>query len=919
MLQNTHENDLKLLKTRISIVHLVESTGVALKKTGKGLMGHCPFHHDKTPSFSVTPDEGLWKCFGACNEGGDIFTYAMKHRGVKFPEAVTWLKESFAADLLNGHDVETEKAARQKLDILSIEAQRILARVVEYAARSLKQNPQALGYLPSRKIAAPDLLDEFQIGFLDASFVEKLPVGREGQELRRHLRDLGVLTQSGRVFHQGCVIFPIYDQDGRIVQIYGRRVDSKDHFNLQQPLRGFFNHKAFISKEIILCEAVIDALSFWVSGFHNVTCTLGVNGLTDEHLKTFSENKIERVFIAYDNDEPGNARAAEHASLLTGLGIHCLRLTFPKAESEKKMDANEYIQRVKDPADALKLLIAAAQPLTGEIVKPSEKSLFTGVIGPKSDKITCDRVGNNYLFSAGDRFYKIVGLEKNNSPDSLKVYIKVSKEARFYPDNNIDLNSAKDRRGFIKNAAEELELEEEIIKKDIALILTELEKLHSDYLQSLVKNSATEFVMSAAAREDGLGLLREKNLSAAIRRDVHKTGLVGEDMNAEIAYLAATSRITDRPLAIIIQSSSGAGKTMLMDTILSLMPPEDVVRYSAMTGQSLFYMGEKNLKNKILAIVEEEGAQKVSYSLKLLQSEGKISIASTGKDPVTGKMITHEYTVEGPVMLMISTTSIDIDPELLNRCIVLTVNETREQTERIQEVQRKMETLDGMFQKVEREEIISRHQNAQRLLRDYWIDNAYAPHLKFPSHNHRMRRDNKKYLTLMRTVTLLHQYQREIKTARFQNLTREYLETTFQDVCQTYALAGHAFGATLDELPPVTRNLLEKIHDLTVNLCKERKIDQEDLRLSRKEIRLWTGMGHSQLEIHLTRLVDMDYLLPWKGRRGQSFVYELIYNGEGKNGAAFLPGITTPEELKRKLGKNAKKFPGLESNLPGVK
>lgn len=924
-------DEIERIKRQIGVFDLARSEGIEMKKMGKNYVALCVFHKEKTPSLIFTPEKNLFHCPG-CKRAGSPIDWVMHRQGVDVATAIKILKaklpELFSKVSPNGAhsmQVNTEigNPAPPKLDILSIEAQRILQRVIEYGIRSLKQNPQALAYLPGRKIVSPDLLDEFQIGFLDSSFAEKLPAGREGAELRRHLRDLGILTEKGRVFFQGCIIFPIYDKDGRLVQINGRRIEARagfpDHLNLSQPLRGFFNHKAFISREIILCESIIDALSFWVNGFRNVTCALGVNGLLDDQLKTFSENKTERIFIAYDNDEAGNARAIEHASLLAGLGVHCLRVEFPKAENEKKMDANEYIQRVKEPAESLRLLLQAARPLSGSITSPVDKSLFTDVLRPKTDKIECEKIGLNYLFKAGNRLYKIVGVEKNNSLDSLKVYVKVSQDTRFYPDNNIDLHSAKDRKNFIRNAAEELEIEEEIIKKDIALILTELEQMHAEYLQTLVKNTAPEIVMTEAARLDGMTLLREPNLSAAIRRDIHKIGLVGEDFNAEIAYLAATSRITDRPLAIVIQSSSGAGKTTLMDTILSLMPAEDVIRYSAMTGQSLFYMGEKNLKNKILAITEEEGAQKVSYSLKLLQSEGKISIASTGKDPVTGKMITHEYAVEGPVMLMISTTSIDIDPELLNRCIVLTVNETREQTERIQEMQRRMETLDGMFQKVEREEIVSRHQNAQRLLRDYWIDNAYAPHLRFPSHNHRMRRDNKKYLTLMRTVTLLHQYQREIKTARLHNLTREYLETTFQDVCQTYNLAGYAFGATLDELPPVTRNLLEKIHELALKECKTKKIDQEDLRLTRKEIRLWTGMGHSQLEIHLQRLVDTDYLLPWKGKRGQSFVYELIYNGEGKNGAAFLPGITTPDELKRKLGKNAKKFPGLETEFPGAK
>jgi len=141
-----------------------------------------------------------------------------------------------------------------------------------------------------------------------------------------------------------------------------------------------------------------------------------------------------------------------------------------------------------------------------------------------------------------------------------------------------------------------------------------------------------------------------------------------------MGYLAAVSRKLEQPLAIVVQSSSAAGKSALREAVLALMPEEERVQYSAMTGQSLFYMGETDLKHKILAIAEEEGAERASYALKLLQSEGKLTIASS-KDPQTGKLVTHEYHVEGPVMIFLTTTAIEVDEELLNRCIVLTVDE----------------------------------------------------------------------------------------------------------------------------------------------------------------------------------------------------------------------------------------------------
>ena len=121
-----------------------------------------------------------------------------------------------------------------------------------------------------------------------------------------------------------------------------------------------------------------------------------------------------------------------------------------------------------------------------------------------------------------------------------------------------------------------------------------------------------------------------------------------------------------------------------------------------MTGQSLFYMGETDLKHKVLAIAEEGGAARAAYALKLLQSEGVLTIASTGKDPARA-LVTHQYRVEGPVMIFLTTTAIDLDEELLNRCLVLTVNEDRQQTQAIHRLQREQQTIEGLLARQERE------------------------------------------------------------------------------------------------------------------------------------------------------------------------------------------------------------------------
>ena len=359
------------------------------------------------------------------------------------------------------------------------------------------------------------------------------------------------------------------------------------------------------------------------------------------------------------------------------------------------------------------------------------------------------------------------------------------------------------------------------------------------------------------------------------------------------------SRKLEEPLAVVIQSTSAAGKSALMEAVLAFMPEEERVQYSAMTGQSLFYMGEADLKHKILAIVEEEGAERASYALKLLQSEGELTIASTGKDASTGRLITHEYRVEGPVMIFLTTTAIEIDQELLNRCLVLSVNEDREQTRAIHRLQRERQTLEGLLERQSRTDVLKIHRNAQRLLRPLLVANPYARDLTFLDHQTRTRRDHMKYLTLIRGVALLHQYQRPVREATQQGgQSIRYIEVTKADIGIANQLAHEVLGRSLDELPPQTRRLLSLVNAMVAERCRSKGVDRSDERFTRRDVREWTGWGNTQLKIHLHRLEELEYLLVHAGGRGQSLVYELAYAGDVNATTPRLPGLLEIEALE---------------------
>ena len=373
--------------------------------------------------------------------------------------------------------------------------------------------------------------------------------------------------------------------------------------------------------------------------------------------------------------------------------------------------------------------------------------------------------------------------------------------------------------------------------------------------------------------------------------------MVGEETNKLVGYLAAVSRLVDKPLAVLVHSSSAAGKTALMDAILTFVPEEAVVKYSALTGQALFYLGESDLRHKILALVEEEGAQRAAYALKLLQSQGTLTIASTSKDPRTGDLKTKPYKVQGPVMLFLTTTAAELNDELQNRCLTLTVNEERDQTRAIHRQQREQYTLEGVFASETRQAIRTLHQNAQRLLQPLRVVNPYARQLTFLDVQTRTRRDHEKYQTLIASLALLHQQQRPLRTLTRAGVTVQYVEVTREDIATANRLAHEVFGHTLDELAPQTRRLLTLLHEMVAAACEREAIARPDYRFSRKQVRECTGWGFTQTRIHVARLVELEYLLVHRGQRGQSFVYELLYRGEGQDGTPFVLGLVDVESL----------------------
>jgi DNA primase catalytic core len=973
------EDQIEAVKRQTDLVALVQSRGIELKKHGaKDFIGRCPFHPDNAhPNFIVTPDKGLFHCM-ACGKAGNAIQFVQQHDGVSFRHALEVLRQggnaAFSAARTSHHEGLVKECTVPRLpcplDPAADDAalfNQVASYYHERLAATFHTAATARAYLASRGLDNDELIDHFQIGFADRTLGLRLPDSnrKEGEALRSRLTQLGLWRDSGHEHFNGCIVVPLRDETGKAVSLYGRRAQKGDlkHLYPPGPHRGLFNRGALQSDEIILCEAVFDALTFWVNGFRNVTCLFGTEGFSDELWEALK--KVQRVRIAYDADDAGERAAARDAERFRAHGVEVFRVKFPHG-----MDANEYACKVKPADKSLALLLnssawlgAGARPpappppeprkhvamvideITGEPLPIVDKeSLETGVgwspspfvPAPYAEVVaqasslaasvsrsqeptakeekppvttaptppTLEQRGDAWFLVLEGREYRVSGLEKTLGTDALKIALRLRHGERFHLDS-VDLCRDMERRRFIERAAEETRLTADLLKRDMGKLLLAVEQAQNEMLKP-AERVAPAVTLTPEERDAAVKWLREPNLIARLREAFHQAGIIGEESNTLVAYLAGVSRKLERPLAIIIQSASAAGKTTLMDAVLSFFPEEERVKYSAMTGQSLYYLGETSLKNKILAVVEEAGAERASYALKLLQSEGELTIASTGKDPQTGKMVTQEYHVEGPVMIFLTTTAIDLDEELQNRCLTLAVDESAEQTERIHRVQRERRTLAGLLAHEERADLLKQLRNAQRLLQSLHVVNPFAPALTFATARTRNRRDHEKYLTLIDAIALLHQHQRQRGQHIVNGRTVEFIEVTLDDIALANELAPEMLGRSLDELPPQTRRLLAFIRELMKTKRKSNGAKAASY-FSRKELRDLCGWSLTQVRVHLERLVDLEYLAIRHGRLGSQFVYEMLFDLDASESVAHV-GLIEVAQLRHDYKTNLAGF-----------
>ncbi|MFK5948226.1 MAG: CHC2 zinc finger domain-containing protein [Methylococcales bacterium] len=366
------ESVIEQIKRDVSLLRLVESQGHKPKAHDKDKVIPCPFHQDNTASCVISPNN-LFHCFG-CGAAGSVIDWTMKTQGISFRFACELLqkdigliseksaqrgdlpikqitKQNTTTKLTSPFTAPTHPAsaalAHPCTSAANSSNQAALKQVIDYYHETLKQCPEIHEYLASRGLDCPKLIEYFTLGYANRTLGYHLPEKnrKAGAEIRGQLQEVGIFRESGHEHFNGSLVVPVMNEQGEILEVYGRKIlgtklrkGTAQHLYLPGKHQGVFNALGLVEQSqfaersqlkkgvVILCEALIDAMTFWRHGFTNVTTSYGTQGFTDEHLSLFKRLNIKTVLIAYDNDEAGNTAANKLNDKLSLEGFECFRV-----------------------------------------------------------------------------------------------------------------------------------------------------------------------------------------------------------------------------------------------------------------------------------------------------------------------------------------------------------------------------------------------------------------------------------------------------------------------------------------------------------------------------------------------------------------------------------------------------------------
>jgi DNA primase len=913
---------------------------------------------------------------GKGKSGGDVFSFIMKIEKLDFRGAAKFLgldvKDEGAPPRRNGHSgpkivaLPTVATVALSTARLSTAAQSraprtaYISRAVDHWVQEHAINRRSQEYLESRGLVTKALQRAYKVGYSSGS-IEDL-AGPEESEVHQALKEIGVLSKDGKETMKGRVVFPLMALNQLPVSFYGRSIREEHephHMRPAGPPSGLFNwNAARYAEQLILVEAILCAYSMLEARVPNVIPLCGSAAIPSELWDLLERFPVKSVVLGLDADETGRKQTPILAAQLRAKGLHVLTIEWPEK------DPNEILvklgpKKLREIFDKLLAAPKACDVAVSEAAKPLLTALSSPDAAPLADEDLAVRkrssegpdasappavepstspsatasasarptagqlLAPGLTLSYDDRLWDVTW--QNGPEGQLRAHVKVFLGAAEVPAflDTLNLLTSRSREGFAKKAASlALPLDAPAREQQQLLRLLEADLMRIAELGEERRKAAKETkddkpqAMTQERRLLAMAYVKAPHLLARVATDIGTAGYVGEPTIKALGYLVCVSRKLPEALSMVILSSSGSGKSALAEVLEKLTPEEDLIVVTRFTASSLYWMPRDALKRKFISIEERSGSQEADYSIRALQSKKKVTMMAPVKDQATGKLETKLFEVEGPASTLESTTESQIHQENATRCFEVRLDESCEQTKRIQDAQRFAKTIEGHRARLVGHEIAALHQDVQRLLRPVRVVIPYAASIEFPTESIRMRRDNPRFLNLVEALAFLHQYQRPLTVFATgepsdrpldeigdDELDEVRVEATLDDYAAAYELASDLLYETLNELKRPLRTFYGKVRSLITDEATKRGEAVSEVSILSREIRQQTNLPPHVVKRSLAELVELEYLAVTRGTRGAASAYRLVDLPEKEAGR--IPGLLFPDELARNLSEKS--------------
>ena len=862
------------IKQQLTLKQVLDYYGL---KTDKQNRLNCPFHDDKTPSLQVYYKTQTCYCFSSnCSTHGksmDVIDFIMHKEQISKHEAILKAKE-----LIGGTASPVQQLTRAA----------ILSKMFIYFKNAIHNSQPAKDYIEGRNLDHTKL----EIGYNSGQFHHGT---RKDQYLIDSCVKVGLLSRSGtnsrtggpayKPFGKNGIVFPLKGKDGKIISLYFRNVQEKGHMNRHFYLKdrqGLYpKYPKPGTRKLILTEAIIDAATLLqqkeITADFEILSLYGTNGLTEEHQSAIRELKeLEEVVFWFDGDASGNKAAEKYTAILREAkpGIKLSQVETPPEEDINSLLDGHQPQILADLLSNRKPL---AVPGSTSLFSSNEKSVEPverknpGMEAdppqePEANKELNTQNPGNLIYQGQAAEYRVKGF-KVNQLDSLKVSLQIIKGERDFR-ARVELYDYKQTGAVSQKAAQALGTEADRIEKEISRLTTLLEEYRDNHQSENPQQQKQAIKVPESTVPQCLELLKSKDYFKRLNELIGATGVIGEETSRLLLYVVASTYKSEQPLHALVQGSSGSGKTHLITSIAGLMPPEDTSHLTRVTESSFYNYGEHELSHRLLIMEDLDGLKEEAFlAFRELQSRGMLNSSTSVKDE-QGNISSAIKTVRGPIASLSATTKGEIYEDNMSRSLVIAVDESQQQTQRV--IENQNQEAAGTIDFKARQKATEFLQHCMRLTKAHEVVNPFAGKIRLPEEAQKIRRLNQLYQSFVKQVTILHQYQRKRDKQGRLISEKQDLKTACQILFDCIVLK-------VDELDGSLRNYFEQLKQYVKSKAEKENKSQSDTDFTRMEIRQALKVSKTRQHVYMQELQDFEYVQQVNGYANKGYRYKIGY------------------------------------------